>query len=213
MHAQHGGERLLVDHALGEQYLAERPVLTALRGQRGLQLLGGQHTVFQKEVTEPLLLAKSEAALGLAFDRAHATSRTGASSWRRISCSTSGVKRRWRPGVRNAGWIAPRFTARISVDLLIPSQRAASLVESAGFMTSSTGANASTGSNLRRLRAGRRPMPPAGGALRGAGRARRRRRNRPGRPGSARSGCAPSCSCHPWRWSPARFATGASCLP
>src|SRR5438132_715326 len=126
MHAQHGGERLLVDHALGEQYLAEWPVLTALRGQRGLQLLGGQHTVFQKEVTEPLLLAKSEAALGLAFDCAHATSRTGASSLRRISCSASGVKRRCRPGVRNAGWIAPRLTARISVDLLIPSQRAAS---------------------------------------------------------------------------------------
>src|SRR5712692_11405604 len=31
--------------------------------------------------------------------------------------------------------MAPRFTARMSVDLLIPSQRAASLVESAGFMT------------------------------------------------------------------------------
>src|SRR5438128_6408682 len=45
--------------------------------------------------------------------------------------------------------MAPRFTARMSVDLLIPSQRAASLVESAGFMTCPTGANASTGPNLR----------------------------------------------------------------
>ena len=60
------------------------------------------------------------------------------------------MKRRCRPGVRKAGWISPRFTARISVDLLIPSQRAASLVESAGFIYFPlTGANASSGANLR----------------------------------------------------------------
>src|ERR1700674_5207976 len=44
--------------------------------------------------------------------------------------------------------MSPRFTARMRVDLLIPSQRAAALVESAGFMFP-TGANASTGANLR----------------------------------------------------------------
>src|SRR3989442_8190489 len=52
--------------------------------------------------------------------------------------------------------MAPRSTARISVDLLIPSQRAASLVKSAGFMTYPTGANASTASNLRCAPAGSR---------------------------------------------------------
>src|ERR1700682_6461495 len=70
-----------------------------------------------------------------------------------MSRRESGVKRRWRPGVRKAGWISPRFTARISVDLLIPSQRAASLVESAGFIYFPlTGANASSGANLRSRR-------------------------------------------------------------
>src|SRR2546430_8163729 len=137
-------------------FRSQRSVWAPLRGHRILQLLGCEQAVFEEQLTEPLLLSKPEAALRLAFDGAHATPRSGASSCRRISASASGVNRRCRPGVRNAGWIAPRFTARISVDLLIPSQRAASLVDSAGFMTSSTGANASTGSNMRRLRAGSR---------------------------------------------------------
>ena len=42
VHAEDGGKRLLVDHPLGEQHLAERPVLAPLRGQRILQLLGGE---------------------------------------------------------------------------------------------------------------------------------------------------------------------------
>ena len=42
VHAEDSGERLLVDHPLGEQHLAERPVLAPLRGQRILQLLGSQ---------------------------------------------------------------------------------------------------------------------------------------------------------------------------
>src|SRR5919108_2744540 len=45
--------------------------------------------------------------------------------------------------------MSPRLTARIRVDLLIPSQRAASLVDSAGFMDLPTGANVSSGANLR----------------------------------------------------------------
>src|SRR5207253_7019680 len=102
--AEHAGERLFVDKALGEQDLSQWAALPLLLSQGRLQLFRGEKPAFEQQLTKPLFLAQAKPPGGLALHGAHATaSRIGRSSWRRISCSASGVKRRCRPGVRNAG--------------------------------------------------------------------------------------------------------------
>src|SRR5207302_1932822 len=91
--------------------LAEEPALALLLFEGEVQLLLGQETVLEEKLAQPFILPNPEAADGLRLDGAHAASRAGASNRRRTSCNASGVKRRCRPGVRNAGWMSPRFTA------------------------------------------------------------------------------------------------------
>src|SRR4030088_275710 len=90
--------------------------------------------MLEEQLAKALLRARGEAGFGLALHGAHVTSRGEPFSRRWIAWRSSSVKRRCRPGVRNAGWMSPGLTARIRGDLLIPSHRAAALVESAGFI-------------------------------------------------------------------------------
>src|ERR1700693_347152 len=67
--AQDAGERLLIDPPRGEQPLPEGSALPPLDGQRRLQLLGSQQSVFEEQLAQPLLGAHAESAAGLALDR------------------------------------------------------------------------------------------------------------------------------------------------
>src|SRR5207245_9184799 len=94
-----------------------------------------------------------------------------------------------RPGVQKAALISPRRTARMSVDMLIPSQAAASLVDRAGFIDISANvSNESTDANLR-SRALRDPHPihpRKGGGMRKNLRTRPPRRQGRGKRSQAR---------------------------
>ena len=104
MQAEHTGQGLFVDEPLREQDLSQWAALSLLLSQGRLQLFRGQQPALKQKLTKALFLAKPKPSGGLALHGAHATaSRTGPSSRRRISVSASGVKRRCRPGVRNAG--------------------------------------------------------------------------------------------------------------
>ncbi|HXM52824.1 MAG TPA: hypothetical protein VN913_06055, partial [Candidatus Binatus sp.] len=67
-------EGLLIDQTLGEQHLTEWTPLEPLRGQRALQLLGGQQPMLEKQLAKTLLRAGREPAFGLTLDGAQVTS-------------------------------------------------------------------------------------------------------------------------------------------
>src|SRR2546421_493876 len=76
--AEYTRKRFLLDHALAEQDLPERLPLPFLLGEGSVELFGGEQAVLEKELAQPLFLAKAEAPARLPLDGAHATSRRGA---------------------------------------------------------------------------------------------------------------------------------------
>src|ERR1700674_486125 len=90
--------------------------------------------MLEEQLTKALLRTGSEAPFMLALDGAHVISCGDPCKRRWTTWRSSRGNRRCRPGARYDGGRSRRFTARINVDLLIPSQRAAALVESAGFI-------------------------------------------------------------------------------